>query len=372
MAALTFFKIWSLRGNKGVIYLTQAENMLLNLIVKASEKFNINGAKLVLQKDGTDIDDDIILEHFKDEVLLLLKTGQFWDGGLDGILTLNDNRSTTTSTSTASTASVTLVNDYEDTDSIIEVPAKAPLGGEVMESSEDSTITLTIDCNSNVLWKLFEVPWEILPKNIYDACDKGKVKDHQAKTFVIQTVVHKMREIKDHIPASAIHIIAQKIIDKFPVMFKDIDEDGIVIGDGSHTLFRKIQDRNNYLNRQKKPKDQESAIKNKKRRVAERAGCTLWSPNIDDEYEPQEMLNCTDPQLKDKINKCLAQQRNFILEDPKVDATKTEWPILLTKEGTFCHFKKLTSSNAKSFMTAITEKYEKFKKLAVLSKYELD
>lgn len=223
-----------------------------------------------------------------------------------------------------------------------------------------------------MLWKLFEIPWEILPKNIFDACDKGKVNDHQAKTFVIQTIVNKMREIKDHIPASAIHIIAQKIIDKFPVMFKDIDEDGIVIGDGSHTLFRKIQDRNNYLNRQKRPKEQESAIKNKRRRVAERAGCTSWSPKIDDEYEPQEMLNCTDPQLRDKIDKCFAQQRNFILDNPKIDAIKTAWPILLTKEGTFCHFEKLTSSNAKSFMNATAEKYDKFEKLSVLSKYELD
>lgn len=135
-------------------------------------------------------------------------------------------------------------------------------------------------------------------------------------------------------------------------MFRVIDEDGIVIGDGSHTLFRKIQDRNYYLNTQKRPKEQEDAIKNKRRRVAERAGCTLWRPEVNDtsSYDPHQELNCTDPELQDKTNKCFGMQRKFILGNPKVEEIKREWPILLSKEWAFCHFKKLTSSDAKAFL----------------------
>lgn len=44
-------------------------------------------------------------------------------------------------------------------------------------------------------------------------------------------------------------VVARKLVDRYPQMFQDEDEDGVIIGDGAHTIYWKLQKRNNYLNR---------------------------------------------------------------------------------------------------------------------------
>lgn len=62
--------------------------------------------------------------------------------------------------------------------------------------------------------------------------------------------VSEMRNVQSFIPSKAfIKIIAEKIVNKYPQTFKDIDEDGKCFGDGYHTTYLKLRDRNCYLNR---------------------------------------------------------------------------------------------------------------------------
>ena len=53
----------------------------------------------------------------------------------------------------------------------------------------------------------------------------------------MQLVIYKMGEIKAHIPSKALKTIARKVIERYPV-FKDIDEDGTVMGDDTYSLYQ--------------------------------------------------------------------------------------------------------------------------------------
>lgn len=46
--------------------------------LKASTKLEINGVQLVIEKDGTPVDDDDVLNVVKSEVMLLLGEGEIW------------------------------------------------------------------------------------------------------------------------------------------------------------------------------------------------------------------------------------------------------------------------------------------------------
>lgn len=68
------------------------------------------------------------------------------------------------------------------------------------------------------------------------------------KHVVVNRTVSEMRNLNKFITSKAFKIIAKKIVDKYPQTFKDMDEDGKCFGDGTHTLYLKLRDRNSYLN----------------------------------------------------------------------------------------------------------------------------
>ncbi|KAK7112354.1 hypothetical protein V1264_011823 [Littorina saxatilis] len=71
------FKIWN--ADRSVKKAVIAET-LQQLITKGASKLNIDGTELsvVLEEDGTVIDDDEVLQELGDKVFLLLETGQAW------------------------------------------------------------------------------------------------------------------------------------------------------------------------------------------------------------------------------------------------------------------------------------------------------
>lgn len=78
--------------------------------------------------------------------------------------------------------------------------------------------------------------------------------------------------------------MAKKVIDKYSNLFTDVDDDGVVLGAGTHTQVNKLQDRNNYLNRPHKRKEPSSTspTSSKKRFGSARADSINWSPEITD------------------------------------------------------------------------------------------
>lgn len=76
-----------------------------------------------------------------------------------------------------------------------------------------------------------------------------------------------------------------------------VDDDGFVIGDENYTMYRKLQDRNNYLNRPNSSEKQSLLNKlnvpiSKRRKIINsKAGCSNWQPKeqTTDEEEIENM-----------------------------------------------------------------------------------
>lgn len=245
---------------------------------------------------------------------------------------------------------------------------------------EDSpqVITYQIDANSEFLWHCFDIPWESIPTSMISNCEKG-IKDPLAITYIIHTVLNKMREIKTNLPTAAIKIVTKKIIDKFPDIFRDIDEDGMVIGDGTYTVFKKIQDRNNYLNRPHKrkslalqPSDADNPVVNKKIKTCQRAGCISFEPPVTELIEKSDLLSESNPNFEEMFLKSYPQQRNFLNKNPTYDEIKQEWPMLFKNKTALLHFKELTKCDLSNLPIASDQKFSKFEKLATSSKFKIN
>ncbi|KAF2887572.1 hypothetical protein ILUMI_18601 [Ignelater luminosus] len=61
------FKVWNITRQKKVFVVLNSDDQQLyvNFVLKASEKLELDGSTLVLESDGTIIDDDDVLRHLK-------------------------------------------------------------------------------------------------------------------------------------------------------------------------------------------------------------------------------------------------------------------------------------------------------------------
>ncbi|KAF5278248.1 hypothetical protein FQR65_LT15737 [Abscondita terminalis] len=77
---MELFKIWNVNRTKKVcvVISSDQENKCEQLIFKANQKLEINGSVLVLESDGTLVDDDNALMCLKKEIFLLLQCNEFW------------------------------------------------------------------------------------------------------------------------------------------------------------------------------------------------------------------------------------------------------------------------------------------------------
>lgn len=83
---LFFFKVWNAsRCLKTALVLEgDLENLLQALLQAANQKLGITATKIVLEECGTVIDDEEVLKHVKDHVLILLQEGEEWSKGTLG------------------------------------------------------------------------------------------------------------------------------------------------------------------------------------------------------------------------------------------------------------------------------------------------
>ncbi|XP_050311254.1 uncharacterized protein LOC126746895 [Anthonomus grandis grandis] len=212
----------SVQENKVPTKSSSKKTMIDWLTANASQKLEVNRLTLVLEANGTPVDEEI-LPHVSSEILILLSKDEIW------------------------------------------VP---------QEASFNSATATTITNNS-------------------------------------QQSTHDAQDVE--------HIDPIEIIDQYPNIFRDVDEDGVVLGDWSHSLVCKLQDRNNYLNRPHKRKTTavENPVSSKKRLVSARAGCINWappnnkennSPVKDDDKNIQE----TNENFYNILEKTYSEHRSFI------------------------------------------------------------
>lgn len=284
-------------------------------------KLDTDGSSLVLESNGTPVE-DTVLPYVKNQTLILLQKDEKWIP--DDIQTL----------SIASTVTVTDTSES--------------LCSSVNQKELD--ISHNVNCNSEFRWSTLEVPWDKLSNEQMEELNNG-IKSRQTVTALLHLTINEMRSVKHIIPTKAFKLMAKKIIDRFPDIFRDVDEEGVVLGDGTHSLVSKLQDRNNYLNRPHKRRGPESStldpILTKKRSVSARAGCVNWSANH--EFKQKENITTltegTDENFYAVLEETYSEIRLFINDSPSLQQIKEKWPIFFSKRAIFWHFNTLTNSD---------------------------
>lgn len=356
MATLCF-KIWSGdRVKKTAIVLNKDENLYENLILKASQKLNINGSKIVLESDGTDIDECEVLEAFHKETLVLLEPNEFW-------VSHNAPQCFDLSSPNASTISL---------------------------QDLDTASLLSSDCSSTDLnnppstWMNFEINWSVIPTPVLVACANGN-KSKALVNAVINSVVDQMREIKTEISSKGFHILSRKLADKYPKIFMDRDDDDIIVGEGYFTTFKKLLDRNNYLNRQN-PSKKRSLLKvslpQKRRSLNSKTACVNWQPEIS-ELATKEEAECirqklklnqfkTEEEIIEALNATYYEQRvllnNSIPQPPTMNEIEDKFPHLLVEKYIYWHFEKLMNFKIEMLTNKMLKKYHKILSFGLLNK----
>lgn len=286
---------------------------------------------------------------------MLLEPGEHW----------TDDFNQSVTTSKASTVTIDPISDSEIMSDII--PESPILGEEVQ--------TLMVDGNMEYMWQTFEIPWNKLPMGTLLACEKG-LKQRDIHTQVIHMVANEMRSIKTSPSSKAARIVAQKMISKYPLAFQDIDDDGVVLGDGSISVFMKLYERLSYLNRPHKRSSSEPTTSKKKMKHAV-AGCQSgWNPEITT-FKDEELTVLKENLNNFKNNDSLNNQMEFLLEktfslqreflnnvekSPTVVDILREWPILFNKSVIVWHFNKITNVDLNTFLVNLEQKHGKIMK----------
>lgn len=240
----------------------------------------LNGYELVLESDGTLVDDDDILPMVKDETLILLEGGQSWIDREHALLlsfktvtkpiqqSIQQNANPISSTNEMVCKTEIIIPDIEDIKEMVEIPEES--ANELLNSInfleesqlnsnsyvDDSMNLLDIPSTSNeyayasenILWTNFEIPWSQMSYSLIKDCENGN-QLKRSFTTIIQIVVNSMRDVTKKIGTKPFRIVARKLMQKYPKMFRDKDDEGNIIGYGESSLHFKLVDRNNYLNR---------------------------------------------------------------------------------------------------------------------------
>lgn len=192
----------------------------------------MDGSGLVLEADGTEIDNGVVLKMLHKETLILLSQNERWspENSLD--ISLSSGASTITvdacENANEESASITVTADTDE------------------NVSKEIDFNLSSAINEDT-WESFTIPWQLLGKSRLAECKNGtNVHNHVHK--LIQVTIDAVRDVTKHPGCKALKILAKKIVNENP-HFRDMDEDNVPIGSGYSSIFKKLLERNNYLNR---------------------------------------------------------------------------------------------------------------------------
>lgn len=317
----------------------------------------MEGANLVLESDGSQIDDDEVLLCLNKETFILLQENEVWLP--EDIL----SRSTISELSELlpiQSSSTNFFREIESPSTISEISTRA-------ESLVGTPMGPKSHSNLEFIWDNFNPFTHIQQKlNIVSA------KTKYINTEVVHVIVDEMRKIKTAIPNIAFKVVAKKLAEKYPTFFRDVDEDGAVIGDGTHTIFAKLQDRNNYLNRpHKRPRGSTSGSLLKIRKQLDvKTGCPNWEPEVQLDVEEVHVNADTDEsQYLETTYPLVRQFLNDLDSPPTAVQIKEKWPVLLQRDAIIWHFHKLTDIRLENLEICFSQKATKIVNFGIQKKY---
>lgn len=175
---------------------------------------------------------------------------------------------------------------------------------------------------------------------------RSRVMKHD-RLFIINMVVDQLRHIDYNISACVMEMAAKQIIDKFNC-FQFVDDDGVQdLNRGWLTLKSFLIDRNNYLNRPKRPDQRSVTAKEAKQMRNVHAGTkeSYWAQETPDcDATIISTLKRDDPTLLiDEIMiKSIGFIRYIIGQEKSLSQIMSDWPILRRRKLMEFHFLQAT------------------------------
>lgn len=372
------FKVWSAnRKQKASLIIKESDNMLSELITKSNVKLDITGSTLVMEKDGTVVNDDDVLKFCSGETFMLLQQEESW---------LSPNE----------TELQSMVLNFDNSSSLISTLSDSTSESSYTSTSTSRNVSLPINpsqVHNEETWTNFQIPWNALESTVLKELETGNRSKYIINSVVNRTI-SEMRTLSEFIPSKAFKIVAKKIVERYPQTFKDMNETGDTFGDGTHTLYLKLRDRNSYLNRphMKRCLTQTLNIPLKKQRkvLSAKAACSNWQPEQYVESETEETVeekvnflrrvalqgSPTINTEQDKISSWLEitypEQRLFlnnVHKPPTIEDVKKSWPILLRKKYMFWHYEKLMGHSVCVLKDQMLKKETKILTYGCIKKY---
>jgi len=321
----------------------------------ASQKFQNNGTVLLLENDGTIVDEDEVLLYYEKEIFMFLSENEKWTP-----TSIFESRNNTLDTYIVN-ENGDLLKETTSTD----IATSSQSSYEICQQIDEQT---SLQSNYEYMWKNFSIPFHKFPNDVILEAENRipleilKINGEAAQTWlerrwriqtkIVHIVVDEMRHIKTKIPMSAFKIIATKLSERYPIV-RDIDSDNVVIGDGCFTLTMKLIERNNYLNRPFKRKSTTSGKipgKRSKKLANITSGCSNWDPEPNEEIFDEENLknsfntiNETNENFHQHLEDSYSMIRTAINNDEAIKHVLNQWPILReSKNAFYWHFQKLT------------------------------
>ncbi|XP_058827560.1 uncharacterized protein LOC131687485 [Topomyia yanbarensis] len=278
--------------------------------------------------------------------------------------------------------SCTMKRSFEQKDVTIEYEleldySNEPVGSHTTSCSGSNLVALKrktkIDASTAVLLSKFEIDWSSIPRDIVTQLDRTV--DHDKESFLNETdynrlvdhIVGQLRNITPSIPISTFRRVAETVSSMYS-FFIDMDDDGMIIGNGSSSLTEKLKNRNSYLNRAHKSGQYDKKQKfgddpMRQCRVGIKAEYSLsGEPLLLDNllmkqlYENQDwdkkLLETTKCYLRYKIDHCPLSQ---LMEN---------FPIVMKHSFIEYHFSEATGVRPDQFIENFIKKREKIIKVS--------
>lgn len=323
----------------------------LNLIIFFFEflanEIGLAGQNLVLEENGTEIEDDEVLEFFNDQKhIFILLNNEKW-----------------------------IPPNFAEREISTVLPSGRSISPSTSESPSTSISISQSSFDSNTLFSDFEIPWHKMSPAVQTLLTNKKILGKELNSFA-NVIVDEMRKYSTQISMKEFRIIANDIAKQKPDSFLEKDTNGMCITTTPVALTEVLRNRNNTLNRSPKIERTDNVhIKYRKRMKVFKETCNNWESEYSDGSESlssmeekkhymqkisaEKFISSEDRQkIKAFMKDCFKLQRLFLNDltnIPQIDNIITEWPYIIDDEILASHFEQLMKVHEEKFSLKFIE-----------------
>ncbi|XP_031785954.1 uncharacterized protein LOC107981207 [Nasonia vitripennis] len=371
---MPILKVWTCKRNKRTA-IAVVNVDIRHVLSTANKKLGVNGISIVLEKDGTVIDESDILQEYSQEILIILQNGETWQQNCQVLTSENSNTQPNavdisaeiiSNDNVSNTKSVPAVENKDNQENAVD-NAQSKEDTETPLDTQEKTIASILKDRLFSDWEGYKILWITIDSNTLKELQGDKEIDKSLKQQLITRIVDDMRGFDKHLPRKAFQKVAAELRDHYPKSFEEKLRNGQRCGQGFENTVRKMMNYNNNSNRPHRLDNLNQKLKvpinQRKSLSCIQAGCSQWQPDHlpenEDETTQEEkrvwllsynLYDQTDPPMLEVIkenfcNSCVTQRlflNDISKENHLLPQVREVWPCLTNKPFIFWHYEKLT------------------------------